>query len=235
MDGGISGQTSLLAGFAIEDSLANLKSRGAFQARIRRIAVIGPGLDFAGDMFPPQSIQPFAVLDSVLRLGLAQAAEVETTSFDLNPSVLTHIKMLPAKVRSGRYRVQLPPQAAAGWNAGSTAYWQHFGDLIGKPVKPQFATRILAEELNIVTQTREASAGQGFDLLVATHVFGYYNVLEQAMAMTNIAQMLVSGGIVLANNPLPTDKVQALEYLDVRHVSFTENGAGDDVLMFRRR
>src|SRR5713226_6125073 len=52
MDGGISGETSLLAGYAIEDSLANLKSRGAFPARIRRIAVIGPGLDFAGDMFP---------------------------------------------------------------------------------------------------------------------------------------------------------------------------------------
>ncbi len=242
MDGGISGETSLLAGFAIEDSLANLKSRGAIPARIRRIAVIGPGLDFAGDMFPPQSIQPFAVLDSVLRLGLAQASDVEVTSFDLNPSVLTHIKTLPAKVRSGRYRVQLPPQAAAGWNAGSTAYWQHFGDLIGKPVKPQFATRILAEELNLVAQTREASAGQGFDLVVATNVFGYYNVLEQAMAMTNIAQMLASagivlasGGIVLANNPLPTDKVQALEYLGVRHVSFTDNGAGDDVLMFRRR
>ena len=146
-----------------------------------------------------------------------------------------HLKMLPAKVRSGRYVLQLPGQAAAGWNAGATAYWQHFGDLIGKPVKPQFATRILAEELNIVAQTREASAGQGFDLVVATNVFGYYNPLEQAMAMTNIAQMLASGGIVLANNPLPTDKVQALEYLGVRHVSFTENGAGDDVVMFRRR
>ena len=42
-------------------------------------------------------------------------------------------------------------------------------------------------------------------------------------------------GIVLANNPLPTDKVQGLEYLGVRHVAFTDNGAGDDVVMFRRR
>ncbi len=102
-------------------------------------------------------------------------------------------------------------------------------------MKAQFATRIRAEELNIVTQTREASAGQGFDLVVATNVLGYYNPLEQAMAMTNIAQMLASGGIVVANNPLPTDKVQALEYLGTRRVSFTDNGAGDDVLMFRRR
>jgi len=238
LDGGIGTETSLPAGYAIDDSLANLKSRGAIPARIRRIAVIGPGLDFAGtagDAFPPQSIQPFAVLESVLRLGLAQPSEVEITTFDLNPSVLTHLKMLPAKVRGGRYVLQPPGQAAAGWNAGATAYWQHFGDLIGKPVKPQFAAHILAEELNIVTQTREAPAGQGFDLVVATNVLGYYNPLEQAMALTNIAQMLAGGGIVLANNPLPTDKVQALEYLGVRHVSFTDNGAGDDIVTFRRR
>jgi len=234
-DGGIGTETSLSTGFAIEDSLANLKSRGAIPARIRRIAVIGPGLDFAGDAFPPQSIQPFAVLESVLRLGLAQPSEVEITAFDLNPSVVMHLKMLPAKVRGGRYVLQLPAQAAAGWNAGATAYWQHFGDLIGKPVKPQFAARISAEELDIVTQTREAPAAQGFELLVATNVLQYYNPLERAMALTNIAQMLASGGIVLANNPLPTDKVQALEYLGVRHVSFTDNGAGDDIVTLRRR
>jgi hypothetical protein len=228
LDGGIGAETSLLASYAIEDSLANLKSRGAIPARIRRIAVIGPGLDFASDAFPPQSIQPFAVLESVLRLGLAQPSEVEITAFDLNPSVLTYLKMLPAKVRGGRYVLQLPGQAA-------TSYWQHFGDVIGKPVKPQFAPRIVAEELNIVTQTRELPVGQGFDLVVATNVLAYYNPLEQAMAMTNIAQMLASGGVALANNPLPTDKVQALEYLGVRHVSFADNGAGDDVVMFRRR
>jgi hypothetical protein len=239
MDGGIGCETSLLAGFAIEDSLANLKSRGAFPARIRRIAVIGPGLDFAGDMFPPQTIQPFAILDSVLRLGLAQPVDVEATSFDLNPSVLMHIKALPAKVRSGRYVLRLPGQAVSGWNAGANAYWQHFGESIGKATEPhaitvkaQFAARLPAEEVDIVTQTRETPA---FDLVVATNIFGYYNILEQAMALTNIAQMTASGGIVLANNAVPTDKVQALEYLGTRHVVFTDNGGGDDVLMFRRK
>jgi len=238
LDGGIGTETSPLAGYAIEDSLAYLKSRGAIPAHVRRIAVIGPGVDFtgpAGDALPPQSIQPFAVLESVLRLGLAQPAEVEITVFDLNPCVLMHLKALPARLRSGRYVLQLPPQAAAGWNAGAAAYWQHFGDLIGKPVKPQFAARILAEELNIVTQTHEAPAGQGFDLVVATNVLLYYNPLEQAMALTNIAQMLASGGILLANNPLPIDKVQAFEYLGVRHVSFNDSGAGDDIVTFRRR
>src|SRR5260370_37959870 len=153
-----------------------------------------------------------------------------------------HPKALAAKVGSGRYVLRLPGQPVSGWNAGATAYWQHFGESIGKAnephaitVKAQFATRIRAEELNIVTQTREASAGQGFDLVVATNVLGYYNPLEQAMAMTNIAQMLASGGIVVANNPLPPDKVQALAYLGVGHVSFIENGAGGDGVEFTRR
>jgi len=243
LDGSIGEETSLLAGFAIEDSLANLKSRGAIQAPIRRIAVIGPGLDFAGaegDTSPPRSIQPFAILDSVLRLGLAKPSDVEIAAFDLNPAVLAHLKMLPAKLRGGRYVLQLPRQAAAGWNAAATAYWQHFGESIGKAPEPhaiaiKTAARITAEELNIVTQTRDVLPGQGFDLVLATNVFGYYNVLELAMAMTNIAQMMSSGGILLANNPLPVDKVQALEYLGVRHIAFNDNGSGDDVLTFRRR
>jgi hypothetical protein len=95
--------------------------------------------------------------------------------------------------------------------------------------------RIVGEQLNIVAQTREVPAGQGFDLAVATNVFGYYNPLEQAMGLANIAQMMSIGGIVLANNSMPTDKVQALEFLGARHVAFADNGAGEDVLMFRRR
>ncbi len=243
LDGGIGSETSLAANFAIEDSLAYLKSKGVFQAPIRRVAVIGPGLDFAGaagDAFPPQSVQPFAILDSVLHLGLAQPAEVEITAFDLNPAVLTHLKLLPAKIRGGHYVLQLPRQAPAGWNAGATAYWQHFGESIGKASEPHAITvrsnlRIVGEQLNIVAQTREVPAGQGFDLVIATNVFGYYNPLEQAMALANIAQMMSIGGIVLANNSMPTDKVQALEFLGARHVAFADNGGGEDVLMFRRR
>jgi len=34
---------------------------------------------------------------------------------------------------------------------------------------------------------------------------------------------------------VPADKVAALEYLGIRHVSFTGNGPGDDILTFRRR
>ena len=54
-----------------------------------RVAVIGPGLNFidkdeasAFDYYPLQSLQPFALLDSLLQLSLARAAAL--TVFDIS-------------------------------------------------------------------------------------------------------------------------------------------------------
>jgi hypothetical protein len=45
---------------------------------VRRAAIIGPGLDYINkadgyDFHPPQTVQPFACIDSLKRLGLAAA------------------------------------------------------------------------------------------------------------------------------------------------------------------
>ena len=47
---------------------------------VQKIAIVGPGLDFANkekgnDFYPPQTIQPFAMLDSLTRLGVARSDE----------------------------------------------------------------------------------------------------------------------------------------------------------------
>jgi len=95
---GLSVDTSLLPNFAIEDTLAAMLRRGALSpASIERIAVIGPGLDFADkregyDYYPAQTIQPFALLEGVARLGLGNAARVRVVAFDLNPLVLEHVR-----------------------------------------------------------------------------------------------------------------------------------------------
>src|SRR5260370_1837373 len=97
---GLSADTSLLPNYALEDSLRALVSKGVLAAgKIRRIAVIGPGLDFTDkrhgyDFYPFQTIQPFAILEAVLRLVLAQPGDIETVAFDLNPAVLAHVKRL---------------------------------------------------------------------------------------------------------------------------------------------
>lgn len=114
--------TSLLPNFAIEDTLAAMLRRGALSlASTERIAVIGPGLDFADkregyDYYPAQTIQPFALLEGVARLGLGNAARVRVVAFDLNPLVLEHVRQLAERARAGSPNsIQLPRDTTANW------------------------------------------------------------------------------------------------------------------------
>jgi chemotaxis methyl-accepting protein methylase len=50
--------------------------------------------------------------------------------------------------------------------------------------------------VNIVTERLD---GEAFDLVIATNVFIYYDVLEQALAMSNVEAMLKPGAFLLAN------------------------------------
>jgi len=59
-----------------------MKARGLLKAgAVMRVGIIGPGLDFTDkqegfDFYPIQTVQPFAVMDSLLRLSLATPGEV---------------------------------------------------------------------------------------------------------------------------------------------------------------
>jgi chemotaxis methyl-accepting protein methylase len=57
-----------------------------------------------------------------------------------------------------------------------------------------------AMNVNIVTERLD---GEAFDLVIATNVFIYYDVLEQALAMSNVASMLKPEGFLLANFSAP--------------------------------
>ncbi len=256
-DVGVSPETSLLINYAIEETLRALKASHALPERIQRIAVIGPGLDLAGDpdvndFCPPQSIQPFAVLEAVLRLGAANLSEVQLTAVDFNPLVVSHLRAAVVKARAGqRYVLQLPHPGSAGWNAAAVSYWRHFGETIGTPaaplsapagielravaVKPQIAAQIIVDDVNIVTQTLETIPGQGFDLVVATNLFAYYTRVEQTLALTSIARMLASGGILVANGISASARVQDFEDLGSRHISHSDSDSGDDLTAYKRR
>ncbi len=259
---GLSADTSLLPNYALEDSLRALVSKGVLAAgKIRRIAVIGPGLDFTDkrdgyDFYPLQTIQPFGVMEAVLRQKLGKAEEVEVATFDLNPGVNAHVAKLARDARAGRaYTVQLPRDTAANWAPAAVAYWQHFGEILGTPAKPlpvpkalggvtlravaiapRFASRITPLDLNIVAQRMDIEEGQGFDLVVATNILVYYDRFQQALAMASIALIMNPGGIFLANNALPAQHVQSLEFLGRRTVVYaTDRSYGDDVVVYRRR
>ena len=74
-DRGLSSDTSLRVDFALEQALAALRDRGELAHRpVERVAVVGPGLDFVDkaqgyDFYPVQMVQPFALADSLRRLG----------------------------------------------------------------------------------------------------------------------------------------------------------------------
>lgn len=259
---GLSVDTSLLPNFALEETLRAMMAKGALApGTMHRIAVVGPGLDFTDkrdgyDFYPLQTIQPFAVLETVGKLGLGKAKDVQVVCLDLNSAVIAHVTKLAEQGRAGRsYTVQLPRDPRAEWSPEAISYWKNFGQSLGSPVKPlplpatlsgvevravairpQFAAHVQVFYANIVSQTLDLPPGQGFDLLIATNVLVYYDRFQQALAMANIARMLNPGGIFLANNVLPAQHASELEYLGRRTTPFTPSGAyGDDVVVYRRK
>ena len=259
---GLSVDTSLLPNFALEETLRAMMAKGALApGTMHRIAVVGPGLDFTDkrdgyDFYPLQTIQPFAVLETVGKLGLGKAKDVQVVCLDLNSAVIAHVTKLAEQGRAGRsYTVQLPRDPRAEWSPEAISYWKNFGQSLGSPVKPlplpatlsgvevravairpQFAAHVQVFDANIVSQTLDLPPGQGFDLLIATNVLVYYDRFQQALAMANIARMLNPKGIFLANNVLPAQHASGLEYLGRRTTPFTPSGAyGDDVVVYRRK
>jgi len=238
---GLSSDTSLLPNFAIEQALASLKSQNLLPVgSVRRVGVIGPGLDFTDkqdgyDFYPEQTIQPFAIIDSLIRFGLARANDLRVVTFDLNPRVNSHLRRATESARRGvGYTIQLPRDPEAQWKPEATEYWSHFGDQISSPVaavrppanlgnltlravrvRAAIVSLITPEDTNIVLQRPDLAPGDRFDLLIATNILVYYDVFEQSLALLNVGKMLRPGGFLLSNNALlelPASRVHSVGY-----------------------
>ena len=80
-------------------------------------------------------------------------------------------------------------------------------------MRPSAVRRLSVLDVNIVTDRLEA---EPFDLVIATNVFIYYDLLDQALALSNVEAMLKPGGFLLANFSAP-----ALSSLTIRPVETT--------------
>lgn len=228
-DRGLSSDTSLRADFGIEQALDALKSSGRIEAaRVRRVAIIGPGLDFTDkaegyDFYPQQTIQPFAVIDSLMRLGLASPADFHLTTLDVNPRVNQHMERARQRAQNGdAYVLQLPLNADSAerqWHPDLVSYWQRLGERIGEDVeamaappgaagvrvravrvRPAVVMSITPQDLNVVLERLDPLADdERFDLVVATNVLVYYDAFEQSLALANVSGMLRPGGFLLTN------------------------------------
>ena len=224
---GLSLDTSLVPNYSVEQALAAMKTRGLLKAgSVKRVAIVGPGLDFADkdvgfDIYPQQTVQPFAVLDSLERLRLGPSpGDLEIVLLDISPRVIDHVTRARARAaRNIGYTLNLPLPKSTPWLPEVVTYWRTFGDQIGAPApapaskamadvvqsravraRPSAVQRMSVRNLNIVTERLD---GEAFDLVVATNVFIYYDVLEQALAMSNVEAMLRPGAFLLANFSAP--------------------------------
>jgi SAM-dependent methyltransferase len=256
---GLSSDTSLLPNFALEESLRALQEKGLLTS-VRRVAIVGPGLDFADkqdgyDFYPQQTLQPFAVVDSLLRLGLARLPELRVSTYDLSPQVNDHLARAAASARRGRsYVVQIPRDASASWKPEAVRYWQAFGSAIGASttpapvppgagdvktravrVRPEVVARIEADDVNIVLQRPSLAPGEEFDLVIATNILVYYDVFEQSLALANVAAILKPGGFLLSNNAvleLPGSLMRSVGYKTT--VYSDREADGDHIVWYRR-
>lgn len=226
-DRGLSSDTSIHPGFAVEQALAALQGAGLISP-VTRAAIVGPGLDVADkreglDIYPIQSIQPFALVDSLLRLGLARASDLRLTTFDLSPRVNQHLAGAVSRATQGEpYQIELGQTGGAAWIDPLVRYWEAFGDQIGRAVSSTRTPRapgvrsravlVRAEvvqmldvrDLDVVVEAPASPAGGArFDVIVATNTLIYYDRFEQSLALLNLARMLRRGGWLFVNDALP--------------------------------
>jgi hypothetical protein len=257
---GLSSDTTMYVDFALETALDAINAKGLIRpGGIRRVAIVGPGLDFTDksdgyDFYPLQTIQPFAVIDSLTRLGLAKLDEIRMTTFDLSPRINQHLDAARARAHAGDpYILQLPLETTYQWNPLLLTYWARLGERIGEQapsvdappgvqvravrVRPAVVISIAPRDVNIVLQRIEPlAADQRFDLVIATNILVYYDVFEQSLALANVAKMLRPGGLFLLNGPvfeLPSTPIHSVGYTDA--VYSQDRPTGQDRIFWYQR
>ena len=260
-DRGISLDTTLLSSFGIDGALHDLKERAVLPDKsIVRVAIIGPGLDFTDkgfgyDFYPLQTLQPFAIYDSLVRLGLSEPGKIEITAFDISGEVLEHLRRAGDRAKNGEnYVVQLPRESWP-WAAEALQYWHSFGSEIGKivtaidpppalngletravAIRPEVVLSCKPVDLNVVFEAFKESNTKPFDLIVATNVLLYYDTLQQALALQNISTLLKPGGLLLTNDWLPQVPQIPMRFVGYTPVKYGESGDwGDNVFWWQHQ
>ena len=217
---GLSTDTAVEAGYVVQLGLGVLKGLQP-DRRIKRVLIVGPGLDLAPRTgfheTPPESYQPWAVIDALLAMGLSSLDDLEVTAADINPRVVDH---LTRARRAPPVLSLMTDVAETGPVAFSQDYREYFAQLgrsigvapIGQArlvegklqknvrVSAEAARVLRAEPLDIVT---ERLSLEPFDLVIATNILPYFDDRQLALVSANIAAMLGPRGVFLHNEARP--------------------------------
>jgi hypothetical protein len=263
-DRGLSSDTSIAIDFGVDHLLTVMKASGQLRpGQIHRVAIVGPGLDFTDkaegyDFYPLQTIQPFALADSLTRLQLA-APDLTLATFDVSLRVNAHLAAARDRGRAGTpYTIQLPldpSRPGRVWTPELERYWTQVGSAFDARVPPisppaelanvrlravQVPASVVASlvpfDLDIVVEHLNPAAGERpFDLIVATNVLLYYGAFEQALALRNISAMLNPGGYLLTNTPVSPPPPFDAEARQSASVEFEDQHNGDNLLAYGLR
>jgi hypothetical protein len=256
---GLSSDTTLKPNFAIENALTQLKAKGII-SKINKVAIIGPGLDYTDkdegyDFYPPQTIQPFAVIESLIKLGLTDINSLKIDTYDLSPKVNSHIQTFASKAKKKEnYAILLPFDLEKNFTTEFTNYWQNFGKEIALPsaskyketnlqldvrsvkVRSDILSKINAFDTNIVLQHPNLVEKERYDLVIGTNIFLYYSSFEQALAMRNLNEMLKDNGILLSNNALiefPFTPIHSIGYS--KAIYSKKQGDADAIVWYQKK
>lgn len=216
-----SSDTQIDAGFGVYLGLGVVHALAPAQP-IRRILIVGPGLDVAPrtdliDAVGPQMYQPFAVADALIALSMTTAGDLRIHSVDVNPRIVAFAQDLTRAPVTLHLFTGVVETKEHPFSVDYREYVHTLGRAIGVVVKgpatlasdaryqhsiavrPEIARALTAERLNVVTE--RLIDGTGFDLAVITNVLTYFDDRQLALALSNIGAMLRPEGYLLHNEP----------------------------------
>jgi hypothetical protein len=219
---GLSTDTAVEAGYLVHHGLATLHALDPSR-RIRRVLIVGPGLDLAPrtgliEAGPPESYQPFAVVDSLISLGLSRLDDLVVVGADVNPRVVERLEGASKRGVS----LTLVTGVADGGGVTLEREYRDYFDAVGRSiadpmpppalparydghlrkamrVRPQAVRVVSGLGLDIATDRIDFRGDGPFDLIVATNVLPYLDDRLLSLALANVSAMLAPGGVFMHN------------------------------------
>ena len=217
---GLSTDTAVEAGYVVYNGLGIVRSLDP-DLRLRRVLIVGPGLDLAPrtgllEAGPPESYQPWAVIDALLALGLSRSGDLEVVGADINPRVIERLGEARAEPPVLTLVSEIRESDTVSISAEYRDYFARWGRAIGEVlpagrepaavapghlvktvrVSRNTAGVLKGVPLDIVTERLDAP---GFDLIIATNILPYFDDVQLMLAMSNVSAMLLPGGVFLHN------------------------------------